>query len=96
MSVNDWARQEAERQYPALVRREYESYDDFEERLNEHDAAADAYADGIVHAFSALLSDKAMMGAVDLLRGWGYDIGGITWRAALRAAVAAVTEGDTE
>ena len=78
LSVEDWARREAAREY------------------GEDNNRPTYFADGIVHAFSALLSDEAMMGAVDLLRGWGYDIGGITWRAALQAAIAAVTEGDTE
>lgn len=74
MSVDDWARREAERRYPALVRGEDERYDDFDARLNERDVAADAFADGIVRAFDALLSDEAVEAAEDEQYRHGRDL----------------------
>lgn len=82
MSVDDWARREADfARGPDIWT---PAYDPTPERQ--------AYFEGIVHAFSALLSDEATMGAVDLLREAGHDIGGVAWRAALQAAIDAVTK----
>ena len=89
MSVEDWARREAEREYkdaPAID-------------VMIHECAG--FQVGIVHAFSALLSDEAVEAAARAMweyepekyeKSWEYG----PMRAALQAAIAAVTEGDTE
>lgn len=80
MSVEDWARREAEREAVLYV-----------------PVAAPfvvaAVQDSLLRAFSALLSDKAVEAAWWLLPG---DPSRESVREALQAAIAAVTEGDTE
>ena len=110
MSVEDWARREADR-----VRRA-------DDTTLTYDMEEDAFAAGIVHAFSLLLSDEAVGAARKVIaqhprqavtatqsftececgltfrankEGWA-DFGAHGIRAALQAAIAAVTEGDTE
>lgn len=87
MSVEDWAEREAARQY------------------GENNNRPIYFADGIVHAFSALLSDEAVEAVIISIRGMGPDTldraPAEDWdiaeaRAALQAAITAVTEGDTE
>ena len=83
MSVEGWAQREAERTF--------ESGDE---------GSAEVFAEGIVHAFSALLSDEAVEAAALAIgddcceEHFRVDRG--TARAALEAAVDAVTKGDTE
>jgi hypothetical protein len=64
-------------------------------------AEASEFSWGIVHAFSALLSDEAVEAAARAIweytpekheKSWEYG----PMRAALQAAINAVTEGDTE
>ena len=101
MSVEDWARREAEEHIEGIeeiVRGEWAKTEDLELKR-------DLFADGIVHAFSALLSDEAVEAVIISIRGMGPDTldraPAEDWeiaeaRAALQAAITAVTEGDTE
>lgn len=92
MSVDDWARREAERQYPADAKGLIGAVQ-IERR--------EAHADGIVHAFSALLSDEAVEAAAravcDEHNAGAFERYRDTWlvegRAALQAAIDAVTKG---
>lgn len=88
MSVDDWARREAEREYGE----------------GHTDPEGYGFEAGIVHAFDAFLSDEAVGAAAELF--YTIQTGTVgkyhtstykeTWdasaRAALRAAIAAVTE----
>lgn len=89
MSVEDWARREAEKKYPTPGPVDWNVGASVAVERNN-------FADGIVHAFSALLSDEAW----DFLPRWNDEEGeSITRAQAIRlvqAAVDAVTEGDTE
>lgn len=98
MSVENWGRREAEQAIPAGRDREFMGDGvPHAERIR--------FADGIVHAFDALLSDAAILGAVASIRDVGPDSVKTTpaedWeiaeaRAALQAAIAAVTEGEND
>lgn len=91
MSVEDWARREAERAFDGV-----------------HIFTAHGFQLGIVHAFSALLSDKAVEAGAQAQSAragdglWSDQPEGRRiafrrdFRAALQAAVTAVTEGDTK
>lgn len=58
--------------------------------------AGNAFQRGIIHAFSALLSDEAVEAGATVMAE-SEDTGSLdSMRAALQAAVNAVTEGDTE
>lgn len=83
MSVEDWARREAKKRNRSP-------------RLGIAAIHNTAFEAGIVHAFSALLSDKATIAGVRSLDAGGFSITERAFRAALQAAVDAVTEGDTE
>ena len=83
MSVEDWARRTAR------------------EMISDHagdSAERVRFVDGIVHAFSALLSERAEIAAGKVIAGYfpGHEVTFHLVRAALQAAVTAVTEGDTE
>ena len=88
MSVEDWAREQARIRYGAA---------------NGSTVVAGrrlGFRDGIVHAFSALPSDKAVEAAARVLVphrlvALNSEEAGLL-RAALQAAINAVTEGDTE
>lgn len=90
MSVEDWARHEAERAFDGV-----------------HVFTAHGFQLGIVHAFSALLSDEAVEAAklagvralggaeqIEDASGEIWDIGDAIGDA-LQAAIAAVTEGES-
>ena len=97
MTVDVWARQEAEKMRPAgVVRQGADRVGPYGDRR---------YAAGVRHAFDALLSDKAVEAAARSLRDGYAPLSGSSqpnrgWEKqaliALRAAIAAVTEGDTE
>lgn len=101
MSVDDWARREAEREIESIeevVRGTWEKSPDFEVRR-------ESFADGIVHAFDALLSDEAVNAAkeagiraldgceqIEDTSGNLFDVGDAI-SDALQAAIDAVTGG---
>lgn len=93
MSVEDWARREAEEHIEGIeeiVRGEWAKTEDLELKR-------DLFADGIVHAFSALLSDEAVeAAAVEMFGPVWFEDERQKARQMLQAAIAAVTEGDTE
>lgn len=80
MPVEDWARREGQRYATGGI----------------YDERGQAHADGIVHAFSALLSDEAVEAAA---KAHAFAPGGVysnySMRAALQAAVRAATEGES-
>jgi len=91
MSVDDWARERAERQIESIeevVRGTWAEVPDYELRR-------ESFAGGIVHAFDALLSDEAVENIAVLLP-VAPDQRMNLARAALQAAIAAVTEGSPE
>lgn len=83
MSVKDWARREAERRYPTSRFSSTESHR--ETQIHQADMR-----EGIVHVFSALLSDEAMLAAWVKMPTGSMPSDA---RAALQAAIEAVTEG---
>lgn len=90
MSVEDWARREAATRYPS---------EHFYGQHDERDAAIGGMQAGIAHAFFALLSDEAVEAAATVLRvkmTTTEETFEDSFSAALHAAIAAVTEGDTE
>lgn len=89
MPVEDWARREAARRYPTSRFSSAESHR--ETQVHQADMQA-----GIVHAFSAFLSDEAVVAAQGLLAERGMWIALNNLHDALQAAISAVTEGDTE
>ena len=84
MSVEDWARREAKKR--------------FVDQNIESRSARIGYRRGIFHAFSALLSDEALHAmAVEVFAPHLPNNADVRlMRAALQAAITAVTEGDTE
>lgn len=93
MSVDDWARRKAEKRFPL------EWASERAETWGEppiYNDSRESYADGLIDAFSALLSDKAVEAARIALAARGFDVWESGARIALQSAVRAVTEGDTE
>lgn len=92
MTVEDWARREADSARGPDIWAP--TYDPTPERQ--------AYFEGILHAFSALLSDEAVEAAAEaLMRAEAnmepvQDVWASDARAALQAGIEAVTKGDTE
>lgn len=95
MSVEDWARREAE-----SIREAGGDIDGTEVARLDYDMEVDAFAAGIVHAFDALLSDEAVTAVFQNIDGLDTeyrldeDEMRDRARAALQAAVDAVTKGE--
>ena len=110
MSVEEWAREQAEERIDSV----YEVVRGTWVDAPDHELRRESFTDGIVHAFDALLSDEAVEAAALEMSGFdswpsnGELGGGPTGtrddefrsaniedaRAALQAAVDAVTKGD--
>ena len=96
--VSDWARREASRQVPEIVRGDSERYDDWEIRLDANAGERDGFASGIIHLADLLLSDKAVEAAAISLRvsmTTTTDTFEDCYRAALQAALTAITNPET-
>ena len=97
MSVEDWARREAEKRYPTRL--------PYNARFELMLAAQGGFQDGAGRAFDALLSDEAVAAAARISAPNDWDSGEMStdereWlkteaRAALEAAVRAVTDPKT-
>lgn len=87
--IEDWAREQAEKKHAELSRADLDNGE-----LVEH-WEREAFAGGVVRAFDALLSDdKAARAAVRQLTEFGCNTPA-KFRAALQAAVRAVTDPKT-
>lgn len=111
MSVDDWARREAQENYPSILPTNATGH--VRDGRNYRGSEIDAGVWGIVHAFDALLSDEAVEAMARRFAASGldwthrdcgdddHDLAHTNWepyadeaRAALQAAITAVTEGD--
>jgi len=93
--VSDWARREASRQVPEIVRGDSERYDDWEIRLDAIAGERDGFAAGIIRLADLLVSDEAVDAATDQMWRNGRVVGGSELRLALQAALNAISNPET-